>query len=208
MLRLYYMVGACSLASHIALEEAGAEYEALPIDFKGSQQLSPAYLALNPKGRVPTLVTDRGVITETPAILAYIAATHRAAELAPLDDPFAFADVQAFNSYLCSTVHVGHAHGGRGGRWADDPAALASMKAKVTANMTDYFQMIESRMLKGPWVMGEAYTICDPYLYTLSGWLQRDGVDIECFPGVADHRRRMDARPAVAKVVAEEKSTV
>ena len=94
MLKLYYGVGACSLASHIALEEAGAEYEAIRMDLKSGQQTKPDYLAVNPKGRVPALVTDRGVITETPAILAYVAQTHRGANLAPLDDPFAFAEVR------------------------------------------------------------------------------------------------------------------
>ena len=204
MIKLYYGVGACSLASHIALEEAGAEYEAIRMDLKVGQQRTPDYLALNPKGRVPTLITDRGVITETPAILAYIAQTHRAANLAPLDDPFAFAEVQAFNSYLCSTVHVGHAHGGRGSRWADDPAALEAMKAKVSRNMADYFEVIENRMFRSPWVMGETYSIGDPYLYTIAGWLARDGVDIARFPRVADHFKRMEQRPAVAKVLADE----
>lgn len=205
MLKLYYGVGACSLASHLALEEAGAEYEAIRMDLKSGQQQTPDYLALNPKGRVPALVTDRGVITETPAILAYVAQTHRGANLAPLDDPFAFAELQAFNSYLCSTVHVSHAHGARGSRWADDAGALEAMKAKVTQNMTDNFSIIEKRMFKGPWVMGETFSVGDAYLYTMANWLSRDGVDIARFPKVADHFKRMEARPAVAAVLADER---
>ena len=67
---------------------------------------------------MPALVTDKGIITENPAILAYVAQTFPKAKLAPLDDPFAFAQVQSFNSYLCGTVHVAHAHKGRGYRWA------------------------------------------------------------------------------------------
>lgn len=201
MLKLYTAAGTCALASHIALEEAAADYEVVRVDFKANQQQSPEYLALNPKGRVPTLVTDRGVLTETPAILAYIAATHPGAELAPFGDSFAFAEVQAFNSYLCSTVHVGHAHKGRGARWADDPEAQKAMKAKVTQNMTDYFTIIENRMFRGPWVMGEKYSIGDPYLYTIANWLEGDGVDIKKFPRVADHFARMKTRPAVAKVL-------
>jgi glutathione S-transferase len=201
MLKLYYAPRTCAIASYIALEEAGAEYEAICVDFKANQQQSPDYLAINPKGRVPALVTDRGVITETPAILTYVAATHPASGLAPLDDPFAFAEVQAFNSYLCSTVHVGHAHGIRGYRWADDPASLEAMKAKVQQNMTDYFDVIERRMFRGPWVMGGSYSIADAYLFTVAGWLKQDKVDIVQFPRVADHFKRMEARPAVAKVV-------
>jgi glutathione S-transferase len=106
MLKLYYATGTCALASHIALEEAGASYTTNRLDFKANQQQSPDYLKINAKGRVPALVTDKGVITETPAILAFIAQSFPKAKLAPLEDPFAFAQVQSITSYLCSTVHV------------------------------------------------------------------------------------------------------
>jgi glutathione S-transferase len=105
MFKLYYAPGTCALASHIALAEAGAPYTTVKLDFKNNQQNSPEYLAINPKGRVPSLVTDQGILTETPAMLAYIAQSFPQAKLAPLDDAFAFAKMQAFNSYLCSTVH-------------------------------------------------------------------------------------------------------
>jgi glutathione S-transferase len=131
MLKLYYAPHTCALASHVALEEAGADYSTVRISFVAKEQQSPDYLAVNPKGRVPALVTDRGVLTETPAMLAYVAQSFPQARLAPLADPFAFAQVQAFNSYLCSTVHVAHAHRMRGYRWVDDPAAIAEMQRKV-----------------------------------------------------------------------------
>src|SRR5262245_43878397 len=105
MLKLYFAPGTCALASHIALIDAGAAHQAIFVNFKKDEQRQADYLAVNPKARVPSLVTDRGVLTETPAILAYIAQTHPEAKLAPTD-PFAFAEAQAFNSYLCSTVHV------------------------------------------------------------------------------------------------------
>src|SRR5450756_2425060 len=108
MLKLYYAPGTCALASHIALQEAGAAYTTERLDFKSNQQNSPEYLAINPKGRVPSLVTDRGILTETPAMLAFIAQSFPQAKLAPLDDAFEFAKVQAFNSYLCSLslIHI------------------------------------------------------------------------------------------------------
>jgi glutathione S-transferase len=205
MLKLYYSPGSCALASHITLEEAGAAYTAERLDFKNNQQTSPEYLAVNPKGRVPALVTDRGILTETPAILAFIAQSFPQAKLAPLD-PFAFAQAQAFNLYLCATVHVAHAHKGRGYRWANDEASFADMKRKVPETVGACFALIERDMLRGPWVMGESFTICDPYLFTLAGWLEGDGVDISTLPKVADHRKRMAERPAVRKVLAEELS--
>jgi glutathione S-transferase len=206
MYKLYYAPGTCALASHIALEEVGADYKAERIDFKTNQQQSPDYLKINAKGRVPSLVTDKGVITETPAILAYIAQSFPKAKLAPLDDPFAFAQVQSFNNYLCATVHVAHAHKGRGSRWASDESSFADMKRKVPESVGACFSLIEKNMLKGPWVMGEQYTICDPYLYTIELWLEGDSVDIKTLPRVADHMKRMNERAAVKKVMGEQKA--
>ena len=204
MLRLYYAIGTCALATHIALEEAGAPYEAIRLDFGAQAQRSPEYLSVNPKGRVPALVTDSGTLTETPALLVFVAQSFPAAELAPLNDPFALAQIQEFNSYLCATVHVAHAHGRRGSRWADDAAAIEAMKRKVPASMTECAELIEGKFLKGPWVMGERYTVCDPYLFTIASWLEGDGVDTAKLPRIIEHRRRMLARPAVQKVVAAE----
>ncbi len=202
MLKLFYAVGTCALASHIALEEAGAEYEAVRLDFTAGDQRKPEYLKINPKGRVPALITDSGILTETPAILAYVAQVFPKAELAPLNDRFGFARVQAFNSYLCSTAHVNHAHFTRGSRWADEPASLEDMKRKVPKNVGESFALMEREMVEGPWVMGNAYTICDPYLFTVARWLARDGVDIAGFPKIHDHHKRMGERPAVKKVLA------
>jgi glutathione S-transferase len=204
MIKLFYAVNTCSLASHIGLEEAGAAYTTARVSFAANEQRSAEYLAVNPKGRVPAMVTERGVLTETPAMLAFIAQSFPEARLAPLDDPFAFAQVQAFNSYLCSTVHVAHAHRMRGQRWADDPAAIAEMQRKVPQSVGACFELIERDMLKGPWVMGETYTICDPYLFTLAGWLGGDGVDLTRLPRVIAHRRRVSERPAVQRAVAAE----
>src|SRR5215471_975407 len=204
MLTLYYAAHTCSLATHIALEEAHADYSTVRIDFAKTQQQSPEYLRINPKGRVPALVTDRGILTETPAMLAYIAQSFPQAGLAPLDDPFAFAQVQSFNSYLCATLHVAHAHKLRGARWATEESSFADMKRMIPKSVGACFTLIERNMLRGPWVMGESYTICDPYLYTVALWLEGDGVDLASLPKVADHRKRMSERPAVQKVLAEE----
>jgi len=206
MYKLYYAPGTCALASYIALEEAGAPYTAERLDFKSNQQNSPEYLAINPKGRVPALVTDRGILTETPAILAFIAQSFPQAKLAPFEDAFALAEVQAFNSYLCSTVHVAHAHKLRGYRWAAEEASFADMKCMVPKTVGACFALIERSMLRAPWVMGESYTICDPYLFTVGQWLEGDGVDLAALPKVMAHRKRMQERPAVRKVVEEEKA--
>ena len=201
-MKLYYAPGTCALASHIALEEAGADFTAVRLDFSKNEQTKPDYLAINPKGRVPALVTDRGTLTENVAILAYVAQRYPDAKLAPINDPFAFADIQAFNSYLSSTVHVAHAHGRRGYRWASDQSSFDDMKRKLPESMGACLDLIEREMFKGPWVMGETYTICDPYLFTIAEWIEGDGLDPKRFPKMHDHRTRMYERPAVKRTLA------
>lgn len=206
MQTLYYAPHSCALATHIVLEEVGAAYDAVRVDFARGQQQSPEFLAINPKGRVPALVTDRGVLTETPAMLVYVAQSHPDSGLVPFEDAFAFAEVQAFNSYLCSTLHVAHAHRMRGTRWVDagDTAAIEAMRRHVPISVGAAFDLIERAMLRGPWVMGDRYTICDPYLFTLAQWHAVDGVDPACIPRVLAHSRRVAERAAVQRALAQE----
>lgn len=204
MYTLYFTKGTCALASHIALEEAGAKYETRRIDFSKGEQQAAAYLAINPKARVPALVTPRGVLTETPAILAYIAQMFPGAALAPNADIFAFAEMQSFNNYLCSTVHVAFAHGRRANRWADDPAAIEDMKRKMPETFAACLDQIESTMLRGPWVMGDAYTVADGYLFTLFRWIEGAGLEADRFPILRDHSKRVLERPAVQRALAIE----
>jgi len=204
MLKLFYAPGTCARASHIALREAGLDFELQLVDFSAAEQRTPAYRKLNPKGRVPALQTDRGVITETPAILTYIAQSRPDAGLAPLADPFEFARMQSFASYLCATVHPAHAHSRRGERWADDPAAIAEMKRKAPQVMAECFALIEDHFFVGPWVLGEAYSVVDPYLFTITQWLAFHHIDSARYPKVHEHLQRMLDRPAVrAALVAE-----
>lgn len=202
MLTFYYAAGTCAVATHLALEHAGAPYEAVRLEFASQQQRSPDYLRVNPKGRVPALATDRGVLTETPALLQYVAQAWPASRLAPLDDPFLLARMNEFNSYLCSTVHVAHAHRARGARWADDPAAIEAMKQKVPQNMADCFALIEEHMVQGPWVLGERLSTSDLYLFTIASWLPVHGIDVARYPRVAAVCRALETQPYVRKVLA------
>ena len=204
MIKLFYAPHTCALASHIALEEVGADYDLARIDIDAKDHHRPEYLAINPKGRVPTMVTERGILTETPAILVFVAQSFPQARLASVDDPFAFARIQEFNSYLCATAHVAHAHRMRGARWVDDAAAIAAMQRKVPQGVSECFGLIERDMLRGPWVMGDSYTICDAYLFTLAQWLEADGVDLAKLPKVAEHRRMVSQRPATMRAIAAE----
>ncbi len=197
----YYAPGTVALATHISLEEAGAEYRAIPIDFSKGENNGKAFRKINPKGRVPALVMDEGILTETPAMLAYVAQTYPKANLAPLNNPFAFAQVQSFNSYLCSTLHVAHAHKMRGSRWADKEASFEDMRNKVPQTVAECYTYIEDHVFHGPYVVGETYTISDAYLFAVSGWMTIDGLDVNNFPKIKTHREMMLKRAAVQHVL-------
>lgn len=206
MLKLYYSPGACSLASHIALEEAKALYTIQRVDLKNGEQRSPEYLKVNPKGRVPALATDKGILTESPVILGYIAQTFPEAKLAANEDSFAFGDMQAFNLFLTATVHIAFAHVFRPTRYGDGDATAVAMKAKASASLDESFAMIDKKMSDGrPYVHGDRYTVSDPYLLVFSRWLDRaDLGPVDKFERVAAHREQIEDRPAVKKVLATE----
>ena len=200
MLTLYYSEKSCSFAPHILLYDTGADFVAKRIDFDTGEQNSEGYLSVNPKGRVPALMTPDGVLTENPAILLYIAQMYPEKQLAP-KDPFELAKAQSFNMYIASTVHVGHAHKLRGSRWADDKRAYASMVEKVAQNMASYAKVIEEHFFVGPWVLGEQYSMCDPYLSLVTRWLVFDGVSLDNLAKLKAHDSLMNTRLSVQKTL-------
>ncbi len=201
MLTLYYAKGSSALAPHILLEEVGAQYAVHEVPIAKGAHREPEYLEINPKARVPALMTPEGVITENPAILTYIAETHPRAEMLP-DSPFARAEANTLCAYLCGTVHVAFAHLQRGARWADSTDAQDAMKTKVVTNLNDCAQIIEDRHLKGRWALGDQFSLCDPYLFFVPRWMAKAGADLSQFPKLAAHHDAMLQRPAVLAVMA------
>ncbi len=200
-MELYIAKGTVGIAVHIALEEIGASYTPVWVDFAAGEQRETGYLAVNPKGRVPALQTDRGILTETAAILDYLGATFPEAGLIP-SDPWEAARMREMFLYLAATVHVSHAHKTRGARWSDDAASWPSMRAKVAQNMAEGMADIEGRFRSGPWVLGETYSAADPYLYTVARWAPYDGVPLDPYPRLSEHQERMMERPAVKSAMA------
>ena len=199
---LHTMPGTIGVATHIALEECGLDYELVKVDFAKQEQLSDSYRKINPRLRVPSLVVDSHVLCETPAILFYLAQLVCDSPIALPPEPLKIADIQSFNSYLGSTVHVAHAHKLRGARWSDEDTAIASMKAYVPTTMSRCFDLIEKELLKGPWVQGAEFSINDPYLFAICRWLEGDGVDIAKYPKVQQHYASMLHRASVQTVLA------
>jgi glutathione S-transferase len=201
---LYTVPGSCAFASHVALEMTEADYE-VRLAPREEGRTAESFFEINPKGRVPALVTTEGVLTETPAILCYIAQNYPQSKLAPMHDPWLFARIQSFCAYLCATVHVAHAHGHRGYRWADEDSSHQDMTRKVPQNMRECFGLIEYELLQTPWVLGETFSICDIYLLAMARWLEADKVDTTSLINVLDHRNRMMLLPQVQKVLAKER---
>ena len=197
MLKLYYSPGACAMASHIALEEAGADYQVQKIDLRAGQQKTPEYLAVNPAGVTPALETDRGVLTQNAAILGYVAQQHPAAGLAPAD-PFELAQLQAFHGFLASSLHPALSRtlfAGLKGEAREEAAAQALTK----------LQLVEDKLLAGPWVFGGRYTTADGYLSVFTRWARQAGMlDPTRFPKLDGHLDRVQARPAVQRVLQAE----
>lgn len=191
-LTLYYHPGTCSLAPAIALEEAGADYRLEKADIRSKP---PEWLEINPKGSVPALGTDRGVLTENPVILGYIAQTHPEANLAPNDDSYAFGALQSFNMYIASTIHPLFA---RAFFIPDTDEAKAKARDLLVKKLT----ILEDHLFQGPWVRGEAYTIADAYLCVMERWAEKNGLFADgAFPKLDEHLRRMLARPAVQRAI-------
>ena len=202
-MQLYYAPNTISIAVAIALEEAGLEYEAIRIDFAERQQTTRAYHQINPKGRVPALVVEGGILTETGALLELIADMAPEAGLRP-NDPVLAARMREVMFYLASTMHVNHAHKLRGARWASNPASFKDMARKVPETMAASCDYICNHGLRGPFVLGDSPSLADCYLYVVCTWLAGDGVALTDFPKIQSFMTAMEQRSSVRAVTAKE----
>ena len=195
-MKLYYAPQTISIAVAIALHEAEIDYTPVKLDFPTGEQAKPDYLAINPKGRVPAIVTHQGILTETGALLDYVAALAPKANLVP-NDPFKAAQMRSVMYYLASTMHVNHAHKRRGHRWADLQSSFEDMAQKTPQTMAESCRFIEDHALQGPYVMGDEISLADCYLYIVSTWLEGDGVTVSDFPKISAFRELMNRRASV-----------
>lgn len=200
MLELHCAPQTVSVAVAIALEELALDHTQVRIDIAAREQAQPEYLQINPKGRVPTLVINGQTLTETAAILEYLAST--SGKLLPEGD-FNLAKMRELMLYLASTVHVAHAHKHRGARWADQQSSYDDMRARVAGNMADCCAFLEADLALDPFAFGDQISIVDPYLFIVTNWLSGDGVDISNYPKLNRFYETMLARPSVQTVKAQ-----
>lgn len=206
-IKLYYAPGACSLASHIALEEAGLTYETQKLNLMEGDQRKPEYLRLNPRGRVPTLVVDGHVLTENVGILTYIAGGYPKAGLWP-EKTWDQAKAVSSMAWLSNTVHTTYAHIARAERYADEPAAIEAVKAKGRSNFDGYLKEIDALLEGQKWAIGNHFTVVDGYLLVFYRWGNRGKFDVRALKSYSALVQRVMARPAVQKVMADEGITL
>jgi glutathione S-transferase len=200
MLTLYYSPGACSMAPHIALEEAGAQYALQLVSIPNGEQQAPEYLNVNPRGKVPALRTDDGVLTENVAILTYLACLFPQAKLLP-EEPIDMARCISHMAYLSNTVHSAFTHIVRPGRFATAAAAHENVKATGRENAWKLLQELDGLLAGKEWVLGSQYTAADPYTLVIYGWGKHNRMPVEQLKNYTAFRDRMLQRRAVQKVL-------
>ena len=206
MLTLYYAPGACSMASHIALEETGAPYETQIVNLAQGEQTKPEYTGkVNPRGKVPALQTDDGILTENVAILTYIARSFPQARLLP-EEPIGTARCLSHMAYLSNTVHPAFTHIVRPRRFATDEAAHASLRATGRENAWKLLQELDALLAGREWVLGSRYSVADPYTLVIYGWGKGHGMPVEELRSYTAFKDSMLQRPAVRRVLEREES--
>jgi glutathione S-transferase len=195
-LRLFYSPGACSLVPHIALEEAGADFEPVRVTLAQGEHLKPEYLAINPHARVPALATEQGVITENIAILNYIADLFGAVGSVPRGDPQAAARCNEQLGWFASSVHIAFAQVWRAERFSRDEAVHEAIQSGGREVLAQQFAEIDGLCAEN-WIVEGAFTAADSYALTFFRWGRRIGFDMGAYRGWAELCGRILERPAV-----------
>jgi glutathione S-transferase len=206
-IKLYYAPGACSFASHVAIEEVGIPYETQKLSLADGDQRKPEYLRLNPRGRVPTVVVDDHVLTENVGILSYFGGGYPQAGLWP-KKTWDQAKLMSTLAWLSNSVHPAFGHLFRPARYADGDAAQEAVKAKAHESFQGYLEEIDKLLEGHKWAVANQYTVADPYLLVFYRWGNRAKMPVHNLKNYSALVQRVMARPAVKKVMADEGITL
>jgi glutathione S-transferase len=205
MLTLYFSPGACSLASHIGLEESGAPYETKPILLAKGQQRTPEYQKINPRGKVPSLDADGKILVENTAILTYLHRRFPDKKLMPAD-PTEEARCIGTMCWFSSVVHPSYQRAHRPERFAESEVAHGAVKENGKKSFWANLQEIDSMIQGKEWIMGSEFTVVDGYALVFYGWGTRGGFPMKELSAYTAWQERIMKRPTVKKVVEEEQS--
>jgi len=198
-MQLYYSPGACSLASHITLREAGLPVELRKADTKTKKlEDGSDYFAVNSKGAVPALRLDDGqVLTEGPAILQYLADQKPESKLAPKAGTLERYRLLEWLNFITSEVHKSFSP-------LFNPTADAAVKQYTTQNLEKKFDWIDKQLTGKQYLIGDQFTIADAYLFVVANWSNFVGIDLGRWPALKAFQDRVAARPKVQEALAAE----
>lgn len=198
-MKLYYSPGACSLSPHITLHESGLKFEPVAVSLKTHQLPDGSdYYAINPPGYVPLLELGDGTrLREGPAIVQYIADQVPEKNLAPANGTVARAQLQGWLNFIATEIHKGFGP-------LFNPATPAEYKAIAIERLKSRLAWVDSELAGKDYLMGEAFSVADPYLFTVTNWAPKMGVDISGLVNLAAFRARVAARPATQAAMREE----
>jgi len=204
-LNLFFSPRACSLACHIALEESDLVYNSISTKIRVNEHKADTYKALNPWGKIPILTFNKEVLTETPAILAYIADLS-SKDLIPKKNLLARARAHEWLNFLSSTVHIAFRPLFRPNVLLDREELHPELKKTGIPNLRKTLLEVERRLGGKKWALGDTYSICDPYLLVFHIWSQRDDIieHVADMPNWMAHRKRIEAREATKRVFTTE----
>ena len=205
--KLYYAPGACSLASHITIEEIGIPYETQKMNLAEGDQKKPEFLRINPRGRVPACVVDGEVITENVGIITYFAGGYSSEGLWP-KKTWDQAKLVSTMAWLSNSVHPAYGHIVRAERYADDEAAKEAIKVKGKATFQGYLEEIDKLLEGQKWCIANQYTPADAYLLVFYRWGNRSKMPVRSLKNYSALVDRVMARPAVQKVMTDEGITL
>lgn len=191
-MKLYYVPGACSLASHIALQEAGLPFEIDKLNVPAKTTASGEdFMQINPKGYVPTLQLDDGsILTEGAAILQYIADQNPASGLAPKAGTMERYRLQEWLTFIGTEIHKSYSP-------MFNKTASDEVKNYARNLLAKRLAYVETRLAEKPYLMGDSFTVVDAYLFVVLNWSGRVGFDLDPFPGIREYVTRIAMRPAV-----------
>lgn len=198
-MKLYYSPGACSLSAHITLHESGLKFDHVLAPTKTHKlEDGTDYYTINPLGYVPLLELDDGTrLREGPAIVQYIADQVPDKQLAPANGTVARAQLQGWLNFIATELHKGFGP-------LFNPATPADYKAVVIDRLLSRLKWVDGELAGKPYLMGERFSVADPYLFTVTNWAPYVGLDISGLANLAAFRARMAARPAVQVAMKEE----
>ncbi len=204
-LTLYYAPGACSLVPHVALEEAHANFDTVRLNLADGDQRAASYLAINPKGRVPTLVVDDHALTEVIAIVTFINHHYPQAGILPTDNALQLGRAYEAMTWFASTVHIAFAQITRPYRYVDDPTLAEALAEPGKARFLKALGTLEA-LASAPdaWLIGETFTPVDAYALVIRRWAERIGVDLSVFPAWTAKGDKALARPSVIRALGRE----